>query len=103
MKAFFEVPSNRAGISAWIATVLTMLVQCLLSHAAPLEADLLGIVIGFVAILQPDNSVSVTELEKAISDVRTAMQEKSQSSIDAAISDAAQIAAQVITPAKPNT
>jgi hypothetical protein len=88
MKLFFESPSNRAGVSAWLATLLTVLVQCLATHAAPPTADLLGVVIGFIAILQPDNTVSVAQLEKAIADLHNAVVDKSPANIAAVVADA---------------
>jgi len=102
MKLFFESPSNRAGVSAWLATLLTVLAQYLATHAAPPVADLLGVVIGFVAILQPDNTVSVAQLEKAIADLRIAMVSKSAASIGTVIADAENIMTGV-TGAKSNS
>jgi hypothetical protein len=95
MKLFFESPSNRAGVSVWLATLLTVLAQYLAIRAAPPIADLLGVVIGFVAILQPDNTVSMAQLEKAIADLRTAVVSKSPGRIGAVIADAEGIVAGV--------
>jgi hypothetical protein len=87
IKIFLESPANRAGISAWLATAITALVQYLVTHAAPPVADLFGLVIGFVALVQPDNSVTTSQLEKAISDVRIAIATKSPASLGAVIVD----------------
>jgi hypothetical protein len=101
MKLFFESPSNRAGVSAWLATLLTVLAQYLVTHAAPPLADLLGVVIGFIAILQPDNTVSVVQLEKAIADLRSAISGKSPASLGAVIADVDGIVAGMTAASKP--
>jgi hypothetical protein len=93
IKKFFESPANRAGFSAWMATIVTAIIQCVVTQAAPPVSDVLGFVIGLVAILQPDNTVSVTQLEKAMMDVHTAVASKTMASVGAVISDAEDIVA----------
>lgn len=102
LKHFLESPANRAGLSAWLATALTALAQYAVTRSLPPLADSLGIVIGLVAILQPDNSVTVAQLEKAIMDARDALTRKNATSINAVIADAEGIIAGVAstTPAK---
>jgi hypothetical protein len=95
---FLKSPSNRAGLSAWVATVLTALVQYAATRAMPPMSDLLGVVVGLVAILQPDNTVTVTVLERAIADLRLAIETKSAANIESVVNDAVTIAAGVASP-----
>lgn len=87
--AFFESPPNRAGLSAWGATVATAAIQYFIMHQAPSTADLLGFVIGLGLIVAPDNTVTVAQLEKAIADVALAVTTKSPAAIESVITDGA--------------
>jgi len=95
LKSFFESPSNRAGLSAWLATAVTALMQYIVTHHIPPAADLLGLVIGLAAILQPDNSVTVSQLEQAISDARNMLVTKTPASVVNLVADAEGIVAGV--------
>jgi len=96
LAAFLKSPANRAGLSAWIATVLTAAIQYLVTRSVPPMVDLLGIAVGFVAMVQPDNCVTVDELERAIADVRAALVLKTPASVAPVITDAETIAAEVM-------
>jgi hypothetical protein len=94
---FIEAPENRTGLSIWLGTALTACVQIFVLHIHPSSADLLGVVLGLVKILQPENSVTVAQLERAIADVSHALEAPSEGSIGAALNDAEAIAAGVLT------
>jgi hypothetical protein len=95
LAAFLKSPANRAGLSAWVATVLTAVLQYVVTRTVPPMVDLLGIVVGFVAMVQPDNSVTTEELARAIADVRAAMARKTLQSVAPVIADAEAIVASV--------
>jgi hypothetical protein len=97
-KKFLASPSNRAGLSAWIGTFALAVLQYIASHHIPPTEDLLGLVIGLVMVIQPDNSVTVAQLEKAIGDVQTAIVTKSPEAIEVAVTDGVQIAKDVTNP-----
>lgn len=94
-KAFIESPANRTGISIWIGTAITMGAQYFLFHMRPSSADLLGIVLGFVQVVQPENSVTVSQMQKAIADLSKAVTERTPTAIGAEIGDVANIVAGV--------
>jgi hypothetical protein len=98
IKQFFESPANRAGLSAWAATALTALVQVLVTRTLPPAADLLGLVIGLLAIVQPDNSVTRAQLEKAVADVQAMLHSKTPANVESVVADAAGLVAGVTTP-----
>jgi hypothetical protein len=93
--AFIESPANRTGISIWLGTTITMLAQYFLFHMHPSSADLLGIVLGFVKVIQPENSVTVSQMQKAIADLSKAVTEKTPTAIGAEIWDVENIVAGV--------
>jgi hypothetical protein len=94
-KAFIESPANRTGISIWLGTAITMGAQYFLFHVRPSPADLLGIVLGFVQVIQPENSVTVSQMQKAIADLSKAITEKTSTAIGVEIGDVANIVAGV--------
>jgi hypothetical protein len=98
IKAFFDSPSNRAGLTAWLATLITAGIQYAVTRHAPPMADTLGLVIGLLAIIRPDNSVTVAQLEKVIADLSTAIVTKSPASLSAVITDAEGIVQSVTVP-----
>jgi hypothetical protein len=95
-KTFIESPANRSGISIWLGTAITMCAQYFLFHIHPSSVDLLGFVLGFVQILQPENSVTVPQMQKAIADLTKAVTEKTPTAIGVAIGDVENIVASVI-------
>lgn len=98
---FLDAPENRTGLSIWLGTAVTAAAQVFLLHTHPLSADLLGVVLGLVKILQPENSVTVAQLEKAIADLSHAVAAPAPATIGNVLQDAEAIAAGVI--AKPST
>ncbi|MGE4481995.1 hypothetical protein [Acidocella sp.] len=71
IKTFFESPQNRTGVSIWIGTVITALIQLFGLHETLPTADLLGLIIGFLKIIEPENTVTLAQLETAVADVKT--------------------------------
>jgi hypothetical protein len=96
LAAFLKSPANRAGLSAWVATVLTAAVQYAVTRTVPPMVDLLGIVVGLVAMVQPDNCVTTDELARAIADVRTALVNQTPASIAPVMADAETITSAVL-------
>lgn len=92
---FIEAPENRTGLSIWLGTAVTASVQVFVFHTQLPTADLLGVVLGLVKILQPQNSVTVTQLETAIADVSRAIRAPTPAAIGTALGDAEAIAAGV--------
>jgi hypothetical protein len=56
-------------------------------HEAVSSADLLGLVLGLVKILQPENCVTVAQLEKAIGDVSVLMKTGNSAAVGAVVAD----------------
>lgn len=95
MIKFLESPANRTGLAIWLGTVVTAVVQYFVLHQAVPSADLLGIVLGLVKIVQPENSVTVAQLETAIADLSAALTTKNAAAIGAVVADAEGIVAGV--------
>jgi hypothetical protein len=85
---FFDSPANRSGLAIWLGTAITAAVQYFLLHLQPPSADLLGLVLGLVKVIQPENSVTVAQMQRAIADVQRAMAVKSPAAIGAVVADA---------------
>jgi hypothetical protein len=96
LMGFFDSPANRSGLAIWLGTVITAAVQYFLLHITPPSADLLGLVLGLVKVIQPENSVTVAQMQRAIADVQSAMAVKSPAAIGAVVADAEAIAGGVI-------
>jgi hypothetical protein len=97
IEKFLDSPTNRTGISIWLGTFITMMVQYFVLHLLPPSADLLGLVLGLVKIIQPENTVTVAQLQRAVADVRAALTGKNPEAISAVVSDAEGIASAVVT------
>jgi hypothetical protein len=96
LRNFIKSPANRAGLSAWIATALTAAIQYGVTRTVPPMADLLGILVGLVAMIQPDNSVTVDQLEHSIADLRAAMRSATPATIAPVVADAQALVGDVI-------
>jgi hypothetical protein len=94
---FFDSPANRTGLSIWFGTLITAAVQYFLLHITPPSADMLGLVLGLVKIIQPENAVTVSELQKSIADLSSALSAKTPGNIAALIMDAEQIVDGVVS------
>lgn len=70
LAGFFESPQNRTGISIWIGTAITALVQEFVLHRALSPADLLGLVLGLLKIIEPENTATLAQLETVAADVK---------------------------------
>jgi hypothetical protein len=87
MEAFFQSPENRTGLAIWLGTAVTAGLQYFWLHETVSSADLLGLVLGLVKILQPENCVTVAQLEKAISDVSELMKTGNSAAVGAVVAD----------------
>jgi hypothetical protein len=96
MRKFFESPENRTGLAIWLGTAVTAGVQCFGLHQAVSSADLLGLVLGFVKILQPENCVTVAQLEKAIGDVSALLKTGNAAAAGTVVADAEGLVASVL-------
>lgn len=88
MEKFFQSPENRTGLAIWLGTVVTAGVQYFLLHQPVSSVDLLGLVLGLVKILQPENCVTVVQMEKAIGDVAALLKAGNASAAGAVVADA---------------
>lgn len=102
LRNFLQSPANRAGLSVWIATAVTAALQYAVSGTMPPLADLLGIVVGLVAMIQPDNSVTVDQLERSIADLRAALASRTPASFAPVLADAQSLVADVVSPKAPS-
>lgn len=87
MEAFFQSPENRTGLAIWFGTAVTAGLQYFWLHGAVSPADLLGLVLGLVKILQPENCVTVAQLEKAIGDVSVLMKTGNSAAVGTVVAD----------------
>jgi len=88
MKKFFESPENRTGLAIWLGTVVTAALQYFWLHQGVPSADLLGLVLGLVKIAQPENCVTVAQLEAAIGDVSLLLKTGNSAAAGAVVADA---------------
>ncbi len=95
---FLESPANRAGVSAWIATALTALMQWIVTQSPPPLDDLLGLVIGLIAVIQPDNSVTKGQVETLISDLQLALRHPDLASGGQVLTDVTTVASSIAHP-----
>jgi hypothetical protein len=100
MSKFFESPSNRTALAIWLATVITAALQYFLLHVRPPSADLLGLVIGLVKLIEPETAVTVPQLQRAMADLSMALATKSPAAIERVVADTQIIAAGITPPAK---
>ena len=100
MQKFFESPENRTGLAIWLGTAVTAALQYFWLHQVVASADLLGLVLGLVKIVQPENCVTVTQLEKAISDVSALLKTGNSAALGAVVADAEGIVAGVTAAAR---
>ncbi len=96
-KKFLAVPSNRIGLSAWFATLLTVVLQYWFLDQIPPVDDALGLLLGAVAIIQPDNTVTKKQLEVAIADLKSFIASPAVSTEQNIAADVAGIASNIIT------
>ncbi len=87
MERFFQSPENRTGLAIWLGTVVTAGLQYFLLRQAVSSIDLLGLVLGLIKILQPDNCVTVAQLEKAIGDVSVLLKTGNSAAVGAVVAD----------------
>ena len=99
MERFFQSPENRTGLAIWLGTAVTAGLQCFWLHQEVSSIDLLGLVLGLVKILQPDNCVTVTQLEKAIGDVSVLVKTGNSAAVGAVVADVEGIVAGTVTAA----
>ncbi len=70
IKQFFNSPQNRTGVSIWIGTAITALIQQFVVHQSLSSVDLLGLTLGFLKIIEPETTVTLPQLQKSLADVK---------------------------------
>ena len=95
---FLQSPSNRTALAIWLGTAITAALQFFLLHVQPPSADLLGLVIGLVKLIEPETAVTVPQLQHAMNDLCAALATKSPASIEHVFEDAQAIAVGIVTP-----
>lgn len=95
IKVFFQSPTNRTGLAVWLGTAMTAAVQYFVLRQALPSEDLLGIILGFMKILEPETAVTVTQLETAIADVGQLIKTKNPAEITTVAADMGMIVAGV--------
>lgn len=96
IRLFFQSPTNRTGLAIWLGTAVTAALQYFVLKQALPSGDLLGIILGFMKIFEPETAVSVVQLETAISDVVQLIKAKNSADIEKVVADMGTIAAGVI-------
>ena len=99
MERFFQSPENRTGLAIWLGTAVTAGLQYFLLRQAVSSVDLLGLVLGLIKILQPDNCVTVAQLEKAIGDVSVLLKTENSAAVGAVVADVEGLVAGTVTAA----
>ncbi len=88
LASFFESPQNRTGVSIWAGTAITALLQQFVAHQALSPADLLGLVLGFLKIIEPETTVTISQLEGAVADVKALIATRSPAALANVAADA---------------
>jgi len=96
---FFQSPENRTGLAIWFGTAVTAGLQYFWLRQAASSIDLLGLVLGLIKILQPDNCVTVAQLEKAIGDVSVLLKTENSAAVGAVVADVEGLVAGTVTAA----
>lgn len=86
--SFFDLPQNRTGISIWIGTAITALIQQFVMHQALSTVDLLGLVLGFLKIVEPENTATLAQLEGAVTAVKALIATHSPDALASVAADA---------------
>ncbi len=89
IKAFLESPQNRTGLSIWAATALTALMQKFVAHQPLAGADLFGIILGFLKIIEPENTATLAQIESVETDIKTLFKSRCLDNIANVATDAA--------------
>ncbi|MBU6419054.1 MAG: hypothetical protein KGQ79_04925 [Proteobacteria bacterium] len=87
LKSFLDSPQNRTGLSIWIGTAVTAFFQQFIAHQSLSTVDLLGLVLGFLKIVEPETTVTLAQLQKSLSDVRSLVSVPKADTIAGVISD----------------
>ena len=95
-KEFFQSPENRTGLAIWLGTAVTVALQYFWLHQAFSAVDILGLVLGLVKIVQPENCVTVAQLEKAIGDVSILLKTGNSAAVGAVVADVDGLVAGVV-------
>ncbi|MGO9816546.1 MAG: hypothetical protein ACLPJJ_10210 [Acidocella sp.] len=96
IRAFLQSPTNRTGLAIWLGTAMTAVVQYfVLKQTLPSE-DFLGIILGFVKIVEPETAVTVAQMETAIADAAQLIRTKNPAEIEVVAADMGTIAAGVM-------
>ncbi len=96
LKRFFDSPANRTGLALWLGTAITAFLQHFLLHMKLPPADLLGIILGLVKILQPENTVTVAQMQKAMTDLTVMLRTKNPADLETVVKDAEGLVAGVL-------
>ena len=88
LAGFFDSPQNRTGVSIWIGTAMTALIQQFVVHQGLSAADLLGLVLGFLKIVEPETTVTLAQLEGAVADVKALITTRSPEALGRVAADA---------------
>lgn len=92
IKKFLDSPHNRTGISIWMGAAVTVIIQRFEFHQILSSVDLFGLILGFLKIVEPENTVTQTQLQKAVSDMKAVFMMPGYESLGAAAPDVVSIA-----------
>jgi hypothetical protein len=96
LERFFQSPENRTGLAIWLGTAVTAAVQYFWAHQELSSVDSLGLVLGLIKIAQPENCVTVAQLEKAIGDVSALLKTGNSAAAGAVVADVEEVVAGVV-------
>ncbi|MDE2240513.1 MAG: hypothetical protein KGJ73_11395 [Rhodospirillales bacterium] len=92
LKSFLDSPQNRTGLSIWIGTAITAFFQQFIAHQSLSTVDLLGLILGFLKIVEPETTVTLAQLQKSLIDVKSLISAPRADAIAGVISDVNEIA-----------
>ena len=95
-KNFLQSPQNRTGLAIWLGTAITVLIQWGVLHQQLPAVDILGLVVGFLKIIEPETSVTTAQLEQAVSDVKMLLQSGDVTKVAAVASDVGALAHEIL-------
>ena len=89
IKKFFDSPQNRTGVSIWVGTAITGLIQRFVFHQTLSSVDLLGLILGLLKIIERENTATLAQLQKSVADLKDLFMTPNAESMGSAASDVA--------------
>ena len=87
IEKFLDSPQNRTGILIWVGTMITALIQRFEFHQILSSIDLFGLILGFLKIVEPENTATLAQLQKSVTDLKVLFVTPDAESLGSVVSD----------------